>query len=87
VNDPWETRNLANDPAYAATLRDLRANLERWMKDTGDMGGTPETKPTVAEIISETRATTYAKPLKQRGLPAQPTDAQMIEWWEKEYRK
>jgi len=61
---------------------DLSPELERWIKDSGDMGGTPETKPTLAEIIAETRATTHAKPLKQRGLPAQ-----IIEWWEKEYRK
>jgi uncharacterized sulfatase len=87
VNDPWEMHNLANDPAHAATLRDLRAKLERWRKDTGDMGGTPETNPPLAEIITKTRATTYAKPLQQRGLPAKPTDAQMIEWWEKHYRK
>jgi uncharacterized sulfatase len=86
VNDPWETRNLASDPAYAATVRDLRAKLERWMKETGDMGGTPETKPTLAEIIAETRATTYAKPLKQHGLPAKPTDMQMIDWWQGNYR-
>jgi N-sulfoglucosamine sulfohydrolase len=87
VNDPWETRNLANDPAHAATLRDLRAMLDRWMKDTVDRGGTPETNPTLETVVNQTRKTTYEKPLKARGLSAQPTDAQMIEWWEKEYRK
>jgi hypothetical protein len=57
------------------------------MKMTSDMGGTPETKPTLTEIITETRATTYEKPLKQRGLPDKPADTQMIEWWQGHYQK
>lgn len=87
VNDPWEMSNLATLPEHAATLQDLRAKLDGWMKDTGDMGGTVETHPTLAEIIAQTRRTTYDKPLKQRGLPGKPTDKQMIEWWQAHYRE
>jgi N-sulfoglucosamine sulfohydrolase len=36
VFDPNEANNLAEDPAYAAVLADLRARLERWMRDTDD---------------------------------------------------
>src|SRR5262249_13219504 len=36
--DPWELRNLAADPAHAATLKALRAQLDRWMADQGDGG-------------------------------------------------
>jgi N-sulfoglucosamine sulfohydrolase len=36
--DPWELRNLAADPAHAATLRELRADLDAWMKQQGDEG-------------------------------------------------
>jgi uncharacterized sulfatase len=85
--DPWETRNLATSPDHAATLQDLRAKLDRWMKDTGDMGGTPETHPTLAEIIAATRRTTYDKPMKQRELPERPSDPQMIDWWQTYYKK
>ena len=84
--DPWETRNLAGLPEHAATLRDLRGKLDEWMRTTGDMGGTPETKPTVAEIIADTREKTYVRPLRQRGLSANPTDAEMVRWWESHYR-
>ena len=84
--DPWETRNLAGLPEHAATLRDLRGKLDEWMRATGDMGGTPETKPTVAEIIADTREKTYVRPLRQRGLSANPTDAEMVRWWEFHYR-
>jgi len=36
VFDPSEANNLAEDPAYAAVLADLRARLEQWMRDTDD---------------------------------------------------
>ncbi|MFM9030088.1 MAG: sulfatase/phosphatase domain-containing protein [Opitutaceae bacterium] len=84
--DPWETRNLAALPEHAATLRDLRGKLDAWMKETGDQGGTPETKPTVAEIVAYTRLKTYERPLQQRGLSKNPTDAEMVRWWEAYYR-
>jgi uncharacterized sulfatase len=84
--DPWETRNLATLPEHAATLRDLRAKLEEWMRATGDQGGTPETRPTLAEIIADTRAKTYERPLQQRGLSKNPTDTEMVRWWESHYR-
>ena len=36
VFDPNEANNLAADPACAQVLADLRARLERWMRDTED---------------------------------------------------
>ena len=42
--DPWEIRNLAADPAHAATLRQLRSRLDRWMEQTDDHGRTPESE-------------------------------------------
>ncbi len=42
--DPHEMRNLAADPKYADTLRQLSAELEAWLKVQGDPGraaGTP----------------------------------------------
>ena len=35
-NDPWEIKDLAEDPQYARTVKDLDAELHRWMKRTSD---------------------------------------------------
>ena len=39
-SDPHELHNLANDPAYAATLRELRSELGKWQAAVGDTGVT-----------------------------------------------
>lgn len=39
--DRWQTMNLADDPKHAEALKELRARLEEWTKQTGDPG--PET--------------------------------------------
>lgn len=85
--DPWEMLNLASDPAHAKTLEDLRGKLTRWMEETGDQGATVETTPTLAEIVADTRRTTFDKPNKQRGLPATPSDDEVVRWWESHYEK
>lgn len=38
TTDPWQVRNLAADPKHARTLVELRARLDRWMKETNDHG-------------------------------------------------
>ena len=37
-SDPFELKNLASDPAQAPRLAQLRGEVDRWMKDTGDAG-------------------------------------------------
>jgi N-sulfoglucosamine sulfohydrolase len=36
--DPWELKNLAADPAQAARLKKMRADLDAWMAAQGDRG-------------------------------------------------
>jgi arylsulfatase A-like enzyme len=38
TTDRWQVANLAGDPAYAAALAELGAQLDRWMKETQDQG-------------------------------------------------
>jgi hypothetical protein len=35
-NDPQELANLADDPAYAETKQQLRADLDRWIVEHDD---------------------------------------------------
>ena len=35
-NDPWETTNLADNPAYADRLKQLQTQLQDWQKQTKD---------------------------------------------------
>lgn len=36
--DPFQIRNLANDPKYRQVLEELRGKHEKWTRETGDMG-------------------------------------------------
>ena len=38
VNDPDNFENLASNPKYARTIKKLRAKLDAWMLDQGDLG-------------------------------------------------
>ncbi|HUE71598.1 MAG TPA: sulfatase [Pirellulaceae bacterium] len=40
--DRWEMNNLANDPAHASALADMRKRLDRWIEETNDHGRQPE---------------------------------------------
>lgn len=40
--DPYETKNLANDPEHKATLLDLRNRLNTWVKGMPDLSFYPE---------------------------------------------
>ncbi|MEO0475039.1 MAG: sulfatase [Planctomycetota bacterium] len=43
--DPWETRNLIDAPEHQERIKAMRAKLDEWIKDTGDLGFVlPETK-------------------------------------------
>ena len=39
--DPWQVKNLADDPKMAKVLKQSRGRLQQWIKETGDPG--PET--------------------------------------------
>ena len=41
-NDPSEIHNLATNPKYAETMKELRSQLAKWRTAVGDEGVTPE---------------------------------------------
>jgi arylsulfatase A-like enzyme len=58
TSDPWEINNLAASPQHQATLKNMRAILDKWIKETGDMGQFPE-KP--GAVTEEDRIKIYGK--------------------------
>lgn len=55
ANDPHEIRNLtkSSDPAQRDALKRLRDELDRWVKETRDQGGTLEPREVVAPFEKE----------------------------------
>ncbi len=85
-SDPYEIHNLAGDPAHGETLLALRANLEKWIEDTGDQGRFPEADgdEEFMRKLKEDKWDDYAKRMKSRGLDAEVSDEEYLKWWEKE---
>jgi len=42
ADDPYEINNLADSPEHQHVLKRMRSALQEWIKDTNDLGGTPE---------------------------------------------
>ena len=57
-NDPYEINNLAASPEHQQILKKMRAILERWIEETGDMGQFPE-KP--SSITPQERKKIYGQ--------------------------
>ncbi|MEM6279483.1 MAG: sulfatase [Verrucomicrobiota bacterium] len=51
-SDPWQNKNLAEDPAYREALLEHRTRLERWIEETGDQG-TETSEIYAAEVRDE----------------------------------
>jgi arylsulfatase A-like enzyme len=64
-SDPHEINNLADDPAFAGKLKELRGRLETWMEETDDKGRHAET----AEMFGSDMAV-YLNSMKRRNNPA-----------------
>jgi N-sulfoglucosamine sulfohydrolase len=55
--DPWEVNNLASDSQHAAKLAELRAALDEWMRETGDLGHVPEGELVKRGVVTDWFAT------------------------------
>jgi arylsulfatase A-like enzyme len=75
-DDPWQTKNLAADPAHAAALNSHRDHLRKWIKDTGDPG--PETLE-VYTLETDDQLRTMNK--KSAGYKAYKANAEMYKKW------
>ncbi|MEI6465508.1 MAG: sulfatase [Verrucomicrobiota bacterium] len=85
-SDPQGFDNVVRAPAQAGVKAKLEHELDAWVRATGDRGALPDpaTEPTLPEIQKSKRQD-YQRAWKARGLPAEPTDAERLAWWERTY--
>jgi N-sulfoglucosamine sulfohydrolase len=80
--DPWELKNLADDPAYSALKKELLSNLTEWRKSINDpgvteefrKGGWPSTFPTRSleewtEIVAKWQKWLFSDPRNKAEYP------------------
>ncbi len=80
--DPHEMINLADNPAYAQQLGQLRSELDDWIVETGDKGAVEE-KVDLETLLAEKRRW-YEKTMKGRGLDPDLSDQDYLQWWMRE---
>ncbi len=66
-SDPHEINNLAGSPKYRNKLKEMRAALDRWMKETGDLGAVPEAELIKRGLVAD-RLKEYEE-RKKNGIP------------------
>ena len=67
-NDPDEVVNLAEDPAHAGVLNEMREALAGWIDDTDDKGRYPRSRAAMDEI-TERYARDWLQSPEFRDLP------------------
>jgi arylsulfatase A-like enzyme len=77
--DPFETRNLADDPQFRSTLETLRVRLDRWMLETRDLG--PE-----SENAYEANLAYELKTAPKARKEAMLKNSELMKQWTKEGR-
>jgi N-sulfoglucosamine sulfohydrolase len=69
VNDPWELRNVADDPGYAAEVRRLAGMLEDWIEQSDDFPATYRVRDDNTDRITGVPFSTKIPPLRNPDLP------------------
>jgi N-sulfoglucosamine sulfohydrolase len=71
--DPWEITNLADDPAHAATVRELAGVLESWIEGSDDFPAAYRVRDDNTDRITGVPFTTKIPPLRN---PEPPPEAE-----------
>jgi N-sulfoglucosamine sulfohydrolase len=67
--DPWEIRNVADDPRYAKEVRELAGVLQRWMEESDDFPATYRIRDDNTDRITGVPFTTKIPPLRNPDIP------------------
>jgi N-sulfoglucosamine sulfohydrolase len=71
--DPHEINNLAGDAKYAAMLKEMRAALDQWTRDTGDLGAVTE-KELIRRGLVTDKLKEYDARVKPLEIPLKPKE-------------
>ena len=71
--DPWEVTNVADDPAYATTVRELAGVLESWIERSDDFPAAYRVREDNTDRITGVPFTTKIPPLRN---PEPPPEAE-----------
>ena len=69
VADPWELRNLADDPRYAGDVRDLAGVLQKWMEDSEDFPAVYRVRDDNTDRVTGVPFTTKIPPVRNTDVP------------------
>ena len=79
--DPYEINNLAADSHHDTVRSELTAQLDAWIKATGDMGEIPESSE-VTTYWDKNMAERFRQDMEKRGLSHDTSDTDYVAWWE-----
>ena len=79
--DPWELKNLANDPKHAKTLLKMRKSLDKWIKETGDQGQKVESMKMYDSDMKIYMDGQASRGRQERADEIQANVDQMKKWW------
>jgi N-sulfoglucosamine sulfohydrolase len=67
--DPWELRNVADDPHYAKEVRELAGVLQDWMEQTNDFPATYRVRDDNTDRVTGVSFTSKIPPLRNVDVP------------------
>ncbi|MEM1294441.1 MAG: sulfatase [Verrucomicrobiota bacterium] len=84
TSDPYELKNLADDPNYAEQLATLRGAVNQWIEDSDDLGRIDERETVNLEAVMAEKWQWYEKTMRKRGLDPGLSHTEYLEWWKTE---
>jgi N-sulfoglucosamine sulfohydrolase len=69
ARDPWELRNVADEPRYAKEVRELAMVLQEWMEQTDDFPAAYRVRDDNTDRITGVPFTTKIPPLRNPDVP------------------
>ena len=67
--DPWELRNVADDPGYQKEVRELAGVLQKWMENSDDFPAAYRVRDDNTDRITGVPFTTKIPPLRNPDIP------------------